>query len=135
MALTLDLTGKFILMTIVVAISTGIIIGFQGGIKSSVNTILPGDSDKGVETIQVSGNANQKIASLIDSCYKRSLKNSVESYVCFIVQSDSGFSFSEDAIESSISTEVLDKTSFDASSSASSLVIRYEHQNGMVVVQ
>jgi hypothetical protein len=134
-ALTLDLTGKFVLVTIVVAVATGIILGFQGDISGSIANILGDGEVEGAETVQVSGSSNQKIASLIDSCYKKSLKKSVESFVCFIVQSDSDFSFSESTVKSSLSSDVRDKTDFKASSPTSSVVISYEHTTGEIVVQ
>ena len=138
MSLSLDMTGKFILITIMIAVATGLILGFQSDISSSVNNILGGSNDdpKGAETVEISGSQSvQEIASLVDSCYNRYLENSLEDYVCFIASSDSEISFTGSDLEGSLSEDVNEVTEVASEYSSNTVVIRYSSDRGMIVVE
>lgn len=138
MSLSLDMTGKFVLVTLMIAVITGLIINFQGDINSSVGQLLGGDNeDTGANIVEIdSSNPGQKLSSMIDSCYQRSLENSVEDSVCFIARSDQGFSFEDSQISETLSEEVRDMTEFKQSSyDTESVVIRYSSVEGNIVVE
>ncbi len=138
MSLSLDMTGKFILITIMIAVATGLILGFQSDISSSVNNMLGGSNDdpKGAETVEISGSQSvQEIASLVDSCYNRYLENSLEDYVCFIASSDSEISFTGSDLEGSLSEDVNEVTEVASEYSSNTVVVRYSSDRGMIVVE
>ncbi|MEF8880767.1 MAG: hypothetical protein V5A72_02980 [Candidatus Nanohaloarchaea archaeon] len=137
MSMSLDMIGKFILITIILAVVTGLILSFETDISSSVNDILGGDdssTDSEVVTIS-SSTPSSKIASLVDSCYQRYLENSYEDYVCFIARSDSGsFSFDEDDVDSKLSENVKKKADISSVTDATTVIVRYSKTSGKIVV-
>lgn len=136
MSLSLDMIGKFVLVTLMIAVVTGLIVGFQSDIKSAIGGIMPGNDDPGgdAETVEISSNAPAgRIAPLVDSCYKRHLENSFEDYVCFIVSSDSGsISFSGQNLENKLSEDVKEATDIKNDYDSSTIVIR--HSEGKIKV-
>jgi hypothetical protein len=132
------MTGKFILITIMIAVATGLILGFQSDISSSINSILGGESNdpEGAETMEISNDQPvQEIASLVDSCYNRYLENSLEDYVCFIASADSEISFSGSGLENSLSEEVNKVTEISSDYNSNTIVIRYSSDRGKIVVE
>lgn len=137
--MSLDMTGKFVLVTIIIAVATGLILQFQGDIDSSISQLLGGDNNENdAEIVEISStNPDQRIASLIDSCYQRYLENSVEDYVCYIVRSNDGsFNFESSSISNVLSEDVRTTTEFSYSSyNTDSIIIRYSSSEGKIVVE
>jgi hypothetical protein len=130
--------GKFILITLMIAVATGIILQFEGDITSSIGQILGGDDKPNInaEEVRVSADSpEQEIASLIDTCYQRYLEESLNDYVCFIARSSEGdINLNEEGVKSTLSNEVKEVTEFQTSGTGS-IIIRYSSTRGKIVVE
>lgn len=138
MSLSLDLIGKFVLVTLMISVATGLILGFQTDISNSIGNLLGGDdSNSNAETVEIPNDSPaQDIAPLVDTCYNRYLQNSFEDYVCFIVASESGsISFSGESLENRLSKDVNNVTELSNNYDSSTIVIRYSSDMGRIVVE
>lgn len=120
-----------------IAVITGLIIGFQSDINSSIDSLLGGDKERDAETVQISGDSPaDDLASLIDSCYNRYLENSFEDYVCFIANAEQGnLDLSGQKLESRLSGDISEVTEVRDSYRKSTVVIRFSSDKGMIVVE
>lgn len=138
MSLSLDLIGKFVLVTLMISVATGLILGFQTDISSSIDNLFGGDDPSSdAETVEIPNDSPaQDIAPLVDTCYNRYLENSFEDYVCFIVTADSGsISFSGQNLNDRLSEDVSEVTELSSNYDSSTIVIRYSSDMGRIVVE
>ncbi len=98
MAISLDYIGKFIIMTVVIAVAITLILTFQNDVEGNVPSV-PGNDNGGnpeteVITIDTSDDSQmyQKIANLVKLCNERGKQRST-SFTCFVLVSETGDPF------------------------------------------